>query len=133
MARIAGMVPVDRGGMVMDAMSNVKDKLQEKWGVLIHPEGTRSKDGMMARFKKGAAILAIESGASIIPAYIKGGYEIYPRTRKLPKLFDWKKMKKYSVEVIYGEPISPSCLTAEELTLKVEQAVRSLSLTAKNA
>ena len=132
-ARIAGMIPVDRGGMVMDAMSNVKDKLQEKWGVLIHPEGTRSKDGMMARFKKGAAILAIESGAPIIPAYIKGGYEVYPRTRKLPKLFDWKKMKKYSVEVIYGEPISPIGLSAEELTLKVEQAVRSLSLTTKNA
>lgn len=133
MARIAGMIPVDRGGMVMDAMANVKDKLQEKWGVLIHPEGTRSKDGMMARFKKGAAILAIESGAPIVPAYIKGGYEIYPRTRKLPKLFDWKKMKKYSVEVIYGEPISPAGLSADELILKVEQAVRGLSLTSKNA
>lgn len=130
-ARIAGMIPVDRGGMVMDAMNNVKDKLQEKWGVLIHPEGTRSKDGMMTRFKKGAAILAIESGVSIIPAYIKGGFEIYPRSRKLPRIFNWKKLSKYQVEVVYGEPISPVGLTADELTQKVEQAVKSLSLSAK--
>lgn len=131
MARMCGMIPVDRGGMVMDAMASAKEKLQECWGVLIHPEGTRSKDGVMAHFKKGAAILAIESNVPIIPAYIKGGYEIFPRWKKLPRIFNWKKLGKYQVDVVYGEPISPKGLTPDELIQKVEQAVRALSLSVK--
>lgn len=128
LARICGMIPVDRGGMVVDAMENVRQRLQERWGVLIHPEGTRSKNGLMTHFKKGAAILAIEAGVPIIPAYIKGGYEIYPRWRKLPRLINWQKLRKFRVEVIYGDPISPKGKTPEELIALVEQAVRSLSL-----
>ena len=85
----------------------------------------------MAHFKKGAAILAIESNVPIIPAYIKGGYEIFPRWKKLPRIFNWKKLGKYQVDVVYGEPISPKGLTPDELIQKVEQAVRALSLSVK--
>ena len=59
-------------------MDAIKEKLKDKWGVLIHPEGTRSKDGKLGKFKNGAALLSIETKTPIVPAYIKGGHEIYP-------------------------------------------------------
>ena len=124
--RVGGMVPVDRGGQVSETMNALKDKLSQKWGVLVHPEGTRSKTGEMGKFKSGAAVLALEANVPIVPAYIKGGHEIFPPDKKLPKLFDWKRAKKYKVRVIYGEPIYPNGETADELMEKVQQAVRDL-------
>ncbi|MEG0934739.1 MAG: AMP-binding protein [Clostridia bacterium] len=126
-ANVCGMVPVDRSGSVAGAMSVMREMLTEKWGVLIHPEGTRSEDGKMGEFKNGAAVLAIEADVPVVPAYIKGGYEVYPRSRKLPQLFDWKRMRKYQVEVIYGTPILPKGRTADELMQAIEAAVVALS------
>ncbi|MEG2038008.1 MAG: lysophospholipid acyltransferase family protein, partial [Ruthenibacterium sp.] len=99
MANVCGMIPIDRSGIVAEAMSSVREKLQEKWGVLIHPEGTRTTDGQLGAFKNGAAVLAIEANVPVVPAYIKGGYEVFPCWRKRPLLFNWKKMRKYEVEV----------------------------------
>ena len=126
LAKIAGMIPVDRNGFANGAFSVVRDKLKENWGVLIHPEGTRSDNGEITVFKKGAAILSIEAGVPIVPAYIDGGYEVYPKSKKLPNLFNWKKMKKYQVKIKYGEPISPKNMSADELIKVVEAAVLQL-------
>lgn len=128
--KVGGMVPVDRSGIVTEAMSAIKEKLAQKWGVLIHPEGTRSKDGSLEQFKNGAAVLAVETNVPIVPAYIKGGFEVYPRSQKLPNLFNWKLLKKYKIEVIYGDPIFPKGLTAEALTIKVNEAVKALAYAA---
>jgi len=127
LARICGMIPVDRGSLNSDAMKCCKKQLEENWGLLIHPEGTRSHDGEIGLLKKGAASLAIEANVPIIPAYIRGSYNIYPKGRKLPKLFDWKNMRKFNVDVIYGEPIHPQNLTIEALTKLVESSIVALN------
>lgn len=124
--RIGGMVPVDRGGQVTDAMASLRKKLSEKWGVLVHPEGTRSKTGEMGEFKNGAALLAIETATPIVPAYIKGGHEIFPPDKTLPHLFNWKRLSKYKVRVLYGKPIYPDSCNADELTARVREAVLAL-------
>lgn len=127
LAKVCGMVPVDRTGMNASAMSSLKDRLKKRWGVLIHPEGTRSKDGKLGKLKQGAALLAIEAGVPIVPAYIKGGFEIFPSGKKMPNLFNFKNMRRYHVDVIYGEPIYPIGMSAEELMRKVEQSIRHLA------
>ena len=78
LSKVCGMIPVDRVNFHSDTMKCCENKLREKWGLLIHPEGTRSEDGELGAFKKGAAVLAIESGVPIIPAYIHGAYDIFP-------------------------------------------------------
>ncbi len=123
---LCGMIPVDRGGMNHEVIKVCKKQLEECWGLLIHPEGTRSHDGELGTFKKGAATIAKEAGVPIIPVYIKGGYEIFPRGKKMPKLFNWQEKCRYEVEVIYGEPIDPENLTAEALIESVEGAIRAL-------
>lgn len=126
LAQICGMIPVSRGNTNIEAMNCCKQKLREKWGLLIHPEGTRSDNGELGVLRKGAAVLAIESDVPIIPAYIKGAFEIYPKGKKLPKLFNFRKMRKYPVEVTYGKPIFPQNLTVEELIRQVELSLRTL-------
>lgn len=129
---LCGMIPVDRGGMNCEVIKTCKRQLDDGWGLLIHPEGTRSQDGELGAFKKGAATIAKEAGVPIIPVYIKGGHEIFPRGRKMPKLFNWKEKCRYEVEVIYGEPIHPEQFSIEETAQKVEEAVKALIQKAQN-
>lgn len=126
-ARIAGMIPVDRKGNAINSVKIAKEKLKENWGLLIHPEGTRSRSGEMGLFKSGAALLALESGVPIIPAYIRGGYDILPAGRFIPRLFNWKEHSRYKVDVIYGEPISPENQTMETLMQSLQAAIRRIS------
>lgn len=123
----AGMVPVNRSGNAAVALKAASNKLKENWGILIHPEGTRSKDGTMGEFKKGAAVLAVESGVPIIPAYIKGGHAIFPPSQSMPNLFQFTKLRRYSLEVIYGEPIYPEHMTPEQLIEKVMSEIVALA------
>ncbi len=122
----AGMVPVDRGGMNSSSMENLKKRLKENWGVIIHPEGTRSEDGVFRKIKSGAGALAVETDTPVIPVYIDGAYNIFPKSGKMPKLYDWKHNKKYRLSVTFGKPISPDGLTTEEMTEKIESAISAL-------
>lgn len=128
LSRICGMIPVDRENANAGLMQCCKTMLNKKWGLLIHPEGTRSSDGSLGLLKNGAALLAIESNVPIVPAYINGAFEIYPKGKKLPKLFNFSKMRKYHVEVAYGEPIYPKNLSVEQLTKLVEESMKSLCI-----
>jgi 1-acyl-sn-glycerol-3-phosphate acyltransferase len=52
------------------------DRIREGRSVVIFPEGTRSLDGRLGPFKKGAFHLAIKSGASVVPVAIRGSREV---------------------------------------------------------
>jgi 1-acyl-sn-glycerol-3-phosphate acyltransferase len=78
--RLAGFVAVDRAGKqagsgVAMAVSTLKGGLS----VFIFPEGTRSGDGRLQPFKKGAFAMAMEAGAPIVPVAIAGTYRLLPR------------------------------------------------------
>ena len=125
-SQICGMIPVDRVNFHAETMNCCKSQLEERWGLLIHPEGTRSANGELGLFKKGAAVLAIESNVPIIPAYIHGAYDVYPKGLKLPRLFDFHRMRRYAVEVAYGNPIFPLGQTADEMILQVRESITDL-------
>ncbi|KTD22208.1 1-acyl-sn-glycerol-3-phosphate acyltransferase [Legionella lansingensis] len=89
----------------------------------IAPEGTRSKDGQLAAFKKGGFITAIEAKATIIPIGIRGAYNILPaRTTQ----FNINQ----TAEVHIGQPIDASQYTQEnkdELVQRVHTAIEELA------
>lgn len=122
----AGMVPVDRSGINMQTMNSLCDKLRQNWGVVIHPEGTRSEDGIFREIKSGASVLAINAGVPIVPAYVNGAYEVFPKGRKMMKVFDWKHMKKYQIDVTFGKPIYPDGKEVSALTQEVQDAIAAL-------
>ena len=122
----AGMVPVDRNGINMNTMNSLCEKLHENWGVIIHPEGTRSADGIFREMKSGACVLAIDAGVPIVPVYVKGAYEIFPRDRKMLRFFDWKHLKKFKIDVNFGTPVSSDGKDVQALTKEVQDAILSL-------
>ena len=66
--------------------------------LLIYPEGTRSVTGELQPFKAGLGLLAYETGAPIVPAYINGTYQALPKGQHLPR--------KRRIKVTFGEPIT---------------------------
>lgn len=77
-------IPIKRGssgnlGAFRDVLSRIKSGI----GVIIFPEGTRSFDGELQKGKAGAGLLAIKSGAPILPLRSFNMYDILPRTGKL--------------------------------------------------
>lgn len=95
------MVPVDRESAnprdLMAFQQAVAHRLQQGDSVALHPEGTRSNDGKLHKFKSGAARLAIAEMVPIVPVGLV--YETYSNGSKT------------HVDVTFGEPIM-----AEEYT-----------------
>jgi 1-acyl-sn-glycerol-3-phosphate acyltransferase len=99
--RLAGFIPVDRGGRLDSARESVlaaSKVLASGVNISTFPEGTRSRNGVLLPFKKGPFYLAMESGAPVVPVSIwgsehmmtKGSLRIHPGTAHVtfhPPLF----------------------------------------------
>jgi 1-acyl-sn-glycerol-3-phosphate acyltransferase len=73
--RLGNFVPVERGNVREAAQRSVAaaaEVLRSGLHILIFAEGTRSKDGRLAAFKRGPFFLAMETGAPIVPMVISG-------------------------------------------------------------
>ena len=80
--RMGKYVPVSRGHAREDAVKSVAaaaDALRSGMHITIFPEGTRSPDGRLLPFRKGAFFLATETGAPIVPVVIHGTARMMPR------------------------------------------------------
>lgn len=87
--------------------------------IWIAPEGTRSKNGKLAPFKKGGFITAIESQATIIPVGIRGAFDIMPA-----KTFNINLQQKAEIHI--GEPIDASQYTQENKEELIERTYRAI-------
>ncbi len=80
--RMGKYVPVSRGNSREEAQRSVDaaaDALKSGLHMTIFPEGTRSPDGRLLPFKKGAFFLAEQTGAPIIPVVITGTERMMPK------------------------------------------------------
>ncbi len=77
---LAGTVFVERGNRASSerAVNQLTETLKAGRSVLVFPEGTRSKDGALQPFKKGAFHLAQAAGAPIVPMHISGTWDLLP-------------------------------------------------------
>lgn len=101
-------------------LEQVKSLMKSGIVMWIAPEGTRSKDGKVAPFKKGAFITAIQTGATIIPMGIRGAYDILPaRTHQ----FNLNQ----KAEIHIGKPIDASKFTLDEKEQLVQQVFECIT------
>lgn len=128
MIRMLGGIPTDRSGNPAPALEQAMKVLKKSdTQFLVHPEGTRTRNGKMGVFKKGVASLSIDTGVPLVPVFIKGAYQIYPADRALPKLYDFGAHKRYTLKIVFGKPIFPQeDDTPETLTAKLRKAVEAL-------
>jgi 1-acyl-sn-glycerol-3-phosphate acyltransferase len=64
----------------------------------VFAEGERSFDGKLQRFKKGIGVVANEIDMEIVPVFIDGAFDVWPRTRKRPK--------PGKIRVVFGKTIT---------------------------
>src|SRR5579872_6359189 len=118
--RLAKFVPVDRGNRDA-ALASVKQAVEYiKTGssFLVYPEGTRSPDGRMQRFKKGSFVMAIEAGVPIVPVACSGAHRVMKKNSLI--------IHPGKVTVRFGKPVEVTGYTIEQrdaLAKKVHDAV----------
>ncbi|ROT08910.1 1-acyl-sn-glycerol-3-phosphate acyltransferase [Muribaculaceae bacterium Isolate-104 (HZI)] len=66
-------------------MQDAESLLAGGMSVVVFPEGARTWDGHMRRFKKGAYMLAVEFNMPVVPLTIDGAFSVLPRFKKLPR------------------------------------------------
>ncbi len=114
-----GMIPIDR-----DASEQSIDILNEaahedSSSIVIFPEGTRSRDGRLRDFKKGAFVLAIATGLPIVPVCCRGTRRLMPRGSQLTVV-------PGDIDIFIEPPIPTTGLTYDDrdaLAARVREAI----------
>jgi cytidylate kinase len=96
--REAAIHPVDREAADLEAFRTAMRILDAGQVLAIFPEGTRSRDGALQQVREGAGMLALRSGANVLPVAVVDSDRLWPRGRLLPKV-------GRTVTVRYGAPI----------------------------
>lgn len=107
--RCMGAVPIDRGKGDLDTVNAVTAECSHGRGVLIFPEGTRTKDGRLGKLKSGAFVIAGQAGADMVPCRIIYG-------TKDGRLYPFCRMR-----ICFGEPIPASELQITDLRHQVKE------------
>ncbi len=78
---LGGHIPIDRGNAfrARRSLAAAARRIRGGTSVVVFPEGTRSPDGTVRRFKRGSFGLAIEAGAPIVPVSLIGVKSVVPR------------------------------------------------------
>lgn len=84
LATQAGVYFVRRGEGDRAAQRFSLDALGKGHPIAIFPEGTRSRDGRLKPLKPGAALIAMRSGAPLVPAGISGTHRVFPGRSRWP-------------------------------------------------
>jgi 1-acyl-sn-glycerol-3-phosphate acyltransferase len=79
LARRGSVHPVDRAGADVEAFRLAVRILEEGHVLMVFPEGTRSHDGRLHEAKDGLAMLAMRTGARILPIGVSGTHRFWPR------------------------------------------------------
>ena len=84
MARNGGVVPVDRAAADVEAFRMASRVLEAGHVLMVFPEGTRSPTGELQPPKDGLAMLALRTGATIVPIGVSNTDRVWPKGRAIP-------------------------------------------------
>tara|TARA_E500000178_G_scaffold109802_1_gene109514 strand:+ start:276 stop:974 length:699 start_codon:yes stop_codon:yes gene_type:complete len=122
----AGFIFVDRknNDSAVKSMNNLMEDIKKiPRSVAIFPEGTRTSDGNLLPFKKGAAIFAINTDIPVVPVAISGTYSWSKK-----KLFD---ISQSVISFEFGEPITTENYSFDDrdyLTEKIKTNIKNMKI-----
>jgi long-chain acyl-CoA synthetase len=127
-ARGVRVIPVDMDNYLVRALQASARILRDGKILCLFPEGERSADGRVRPFRKGTGILVRELRVPVLPAYITGSFEAWPRGQSLPRF--------HPLRVRFGPVVSPAELLegdgprgaddAETIVLRLRERVTAL-------
>jgi 1-acyl-sn-glycerol-3-phosphate acyltransferase len=101
-------VPVDRDGGGAAGLKAILDRLLAGGGIILFPEGTRTRDGKLQPARSGIGLTVIKSTAPVVPVRVFGTYEAFGRHHRFPR--------PKRVAVKYGKPMLFEALRQEAKT-----------------
>ena len=104
-------LPLEREGVGIAGFRSVMAHLDAGGAALVFPEGTRSADGRLRRFKGGVVRLAKMAQVPVVPAYISGSHRAMGREKWLPRPF--------GTRISFGECIDKEAFSEEDNGLEV--------------
>ena len=120
-----GAVPLERGESDSAGLRRAVEMLRSGKLLMLFPEGTRTRDGALGQIQPGAAVIALRAGVPVVPVFIHGAFDCWPRTRRLPR--------PGRVGVFYGRPIAAPADPAgghraqvRELAARIRSALEEL-------
>jgi 1-acyl-sn-glycerol-3-phosphate acyltransferase len=96
--RRLGACPLRREGPDAGALRAALRVLRDGGALLVFPEGTRGQGGVLGPAKPGAGMLAVLGKAPVVPVYVSGSDQAWPRGRRLPR--------PTKVTVTFGPPFA---------------------------
>jgi 1-acyl-sn-glycerol-3-phosphate acyltransferase len=92
-----GWIPVRLGRLDREAFGKAINLIRAGKAVVIFPEGGRSHDGHLREPKAGIGVIVSQTGCPVVPAYLKGTFEVLPPGARWPR---WRQ-----VTIRFGTPI----------------------------
>jgi 1-acyl-sn-glycerol-3-phosphate acyltransferase len=103
--RIAGIHPVDRDAADLEAFRTAMRILDAGQVLAVFPEGTRSRDGGLQQVREGVGMLALRSGAPVLPVAVIDSDILWPRGKLLPR-FGKRVTVRYGTPFVVGEELA---------------------------
>lgn len=110
-----GTVLIERGRTekAIKILKRAGELIRNGRNIVAFPEGTRSSDGSILPFKKGAFVVAIEAGVPIIPVTIEGTHNVMPKNTF--------RIRPEPIKVKFGDPIETTGLTYDDRETLMEE------------
>ena len=114
-------ITVDRSDPrdAVKSLQRANERIAAGISVVVFPEGTRTRDGKLLRFKKGGFLLAAQTGTAIVPVTINGSGAVLPAGA-------WR-LRPGIIEVIVGKSLSVEGYRPGNLRLLSEQVRESIA------
>jgi len=113
-------IPVDPDKTLRQALRLSAEGIRRGFALCVFPEGERSIDGKLKKFKKGPAILATHLQVPVVPVGIRGAHQVWSRGSS--------KIRLHPISVHFGKPLFPQKdETSEKFNQRLRLAVQELS------
>jgi 1-acyl-sn-glycerol-3-phosphate acyltransferase len=125
--RLIGVVPVDRSNSpaAVESAKLATENLRHGKSYVVYPEGTRSRDGHLLPFKKGAFMMAIDAGVPVVPVTVSGATKIMPKAQV--------KVFPSTVRITIHEPISTAGYSKQNVVELMERTKAKIFSALDNA
>jgi len=107
-----------RGTKAMKSLDRAVEAIKAGGSVVLFAEGTRSRDGHLQPFKRGAFQLAARTGVPILPIVFNGTFAIQPKGT-----FD---IRPGTIEMIIGEPVPTAGITTRQGEIELMNTVEAV-------
>lgn len=112
--QVARPIYVDRRGNPVRSLMEARHALRAGCNILLHPEGTRTHDGLIAPLHSGASFLAMREKVPLVPVYIGGGFDFFSRHDKKPLKKNPVTGEKTDLHIHFGQPLLPSSFSPRD-------------------